>query len=146
MLKKKKYIRQQTNLHQREGYKKTIMQISSRRLKNNRHAQDLTPEEIKLLNVARVILYNDWSISGENLLEYLLQFSGMQACQLQYIDWLDKMKSDSKIKIPESLLIKLQSAYLFCENLGFADYIYLDDLHLPKVQLENDTNTSSIEK
>lgn len=67
----------------------------------------MTPEEIKLLNVARIILNNGWSIRGEDLLEHMMQFSGMQMSQLSYVDWLDKMKSDPKIAVPEDLLIKL---------------------------------------
>lgn len=75
-----------------------------------------------------------------------MQFSGMQMSQLSYVDWLDKMKSDPKIAVPEDLLIKLQSAYLFCENLGFANYIYLEEVHIPKIEQENDTYTSILEK
>lgn len=49
---------------------------------------DLTPEEIKMLNMVRIILNNGWSVKDETLLEKILHYAKIEACQLKYVEWL----------------------------------------------------------
>ena len=93
-----------------------------------------------MLNMVQIILNNGWIIEDEKLLDQILQTSKIEACQLNYVEWLRKREGE----LPETLLYQLQSAFLLCENLGFTDFIYLEKVHQPK--LEAIANSERIEK
>jgi hypothetical protein len=61
---------------------------------------DLTPEEIMMLNMVRIILNNGWSVKDETLLERILQYAKIEACQLEYVDWLRRREG----QLPETLI------------------------------------------
>jgi len=61
---------------------------------------DLTPEEIMMLNMVRIILNNGWSVKDETLLEKIVQYANSEACQLKYVEWLRRREG----QLPETLI------------------------------------------
>ena len=50
--------------------------------------------------MVRIILNNGWSVKDETLLEKILQYANIEACQLKYVEWLRRREG----QLPETLI------------------------------------------
>lgn len=74
------------NQAQSEGYTKVLTYMAARL---NQERVDIQPEEIKLINLIRVILQGGWIIDT-NVLQECLKLTGLEVCQGRYLEWLEE--------------------------------------------------------
>ena len=93
---------------------------------------DLESEEIKLLNIVRVILQGGWIIDASVMLE-ILELSGVEAIQKRYVEWFEKGRVG---KFDPRELCVMQSAWKATNLLGFPDFILIGQGDLPIAEQE----------
>lgn len=121
MLQARQKTRNKENAQQKEGYRRMLQMIASRRTQD-RHV-DIQEEELKALNIVRILVDGGW-VCDRPLLETVLTNSGIQALVDGYEQEFAKSASVEK-RFSERSLVVLQFAHNLCSVLGFPESIKL---------------------
>ena len=117
-------FRSHGNQKQREIYKKMLKFVHARLQKRETY---ITKQEIKLFDLVKILLDGGW-IFEENTLSHALAISGIEEVHTTY-----RANVGGKDYRPDITVKQiLQTAYKFCELLGFANLITLEWHHKPR--------------